>query len=60
MIFKKVNLFFVVIFVATKLFAAEEVNINNHQLNYFAGNFDFSETLMFLVSTFGPNAYTEL
>ena len=43
MIFKKVNLFFVVIFAATKLFAAEEVNINNHQLNYFAGNFDFSD-----------------
>jgi len=43
MIFKKVSLFFVVIFAATKLFAAEEVNINNHQLNYFAGNFDFSD-----------------
>ncbi len=43
MIFKKVSLLFVVIFAATKLISAEEVNINNHQLNYFTGNFDFSD-----------------
>ena len=43
MIFKKVSLFFVVMFAVTNLFAAEEVNINNHQINYFAGNFDFSD-----------------
>ena len=43
MIFKKVSLFFVIIFAATKLIAAEEANINNHQLNYFTGNFDFSD-----------------
>ena len=41
--FKKVSLFFILLFTATKLFAAEEVNMNNHQLNYFAGNFDFSD-----------------
>jgi lipid A 3-O-deacylase len=43
MIFKKVSFFFAVMFAATNLFAAEEVNINNHQINYFAGNFDFSD-----------------
>ena len=43
MIFKKVSLFFVFILAATKLFAAEEVNSNNHQLNFFIGNFDFSD-----------------
>ena len=43
MIFKKVSLFFVIMFAVTNLFAAEEVNINNHQINYFAGNFDFSD-----------------
>ena len=43
MIFKKVSRFFVIIFAATKLIAAEEANINNHQLNYFTGNFDFSD-----------------
>jgi hypothetical protein len=43
MIFKKVSLLFVIIFAATKLIAAEEANINNHQLNYFTGNFDFSD-----------------
>ena len=41
--FKKVSLFIVILFAATKLFAVEEVNTNNHQLNYFAGNFDFSD-----------------
>tara|TARA_Y100000590_G_scaffold395958_1_gene476310 strand:+ start:1031 stop:1540 length:510 start_codon:yes stop_codon:yes gene_type:complete len=41
--FKKVSLFFILLLTATKLFAAEEVNMNNHQLNYFAGNFDFSD-----------------
>ena len=43
MIFKKVSLFFVIMFAVTNLFAAEEVNTNNHQLNYFTGNFDFSD-----------------
>ena len=41
--FKKVSLFFILLFAATKLFAAEEVNMNNHQMNYYAGNFDFSD-----------------
>ena len=43
MIFKKVSFFFVIMFAVTNLFAAEEVNTNNHQLNYFTGNFDFSD-----------------
>ncbi len=42
MIFKKLSFIFFVMFTATKLFAAEEVN-NNHQLNFFTGNFDFSD-----------------
>ena len=42
MIFKKLSFIFFVIFIATKLFAADEVN-NNHQLNFFTGNFDFSD-----------------
>ena len=41
--FKKISLFFIIVFTATKLLAAEEVDIKNHQLNYFLGNFDFSD-----------------
>jgi len=40
---KKVSLFFIIVFTATKLLAVEEVEIKNHQLNYFLGNFDFSD-----------------
>ena len=42
MIFKKLSFIFFVMFIATKLFAADEAN-NNHQLNFFTGNFDFSD-----------------
>ena len=41
--FKKIGLFFIIVFTATKLLAAEEADIKNHQLNYFLGNFDFSD-----------------
>tara|TARA_B100001123_G_scaffold324620_1_gene364646 strand:+ start:113 stop:622 length:510 start_codon:yes stop_codon:yes gene_type:complete len=40
---KKVSLFFFIVFTATKLLAVEEVDNKNHQLNYFLGNFDFSD-----------------
>ena len=41
--FKKIGLFFIIVFTATKLLAAEETDIKNHQFNYFLGNFDFSD-----------------
>ena len=37
---KKLNIFLVIFFTTTKLFAAE---INNHQYNFYTGNFDFSD-----------------
>ena len=40
MSFKKLNIFLVIFFTATRLFAAE---IGNHQYNFFTGNFDFSD-----------------
>ena len=43
MIFKKITLFFVVLLYATNLFATEEIKENGHQLNFFTGNFDFSD-----------------
>ena len=43
MLFKKLSLFLVILFSATKLFAAEEIKNNGHQLNFFTGNFDFSD-----------------
>ena len=43
MLFKKSVLLFVIIFSATQLLAAEEIKNNGHQLNYFTGNFDFSD-----------------
>ena len=38
--FKKLNIFLVIFFTSTKLFATE---ISNHQYNFFTGNFDFSD-----------------
>ena len=35
--------FLIIIFSATKLLAAEEIKNNGHQLNFFTGNFDFSD-----------------
>ena len=43
MFLKKLSLFLIVLFSATKLFAVEEINKNGHQLNFFTGNFDFSD-----------------
>ena len=37
---KKLNIFLVIFFTTTKLFASE---INNHQYNFYTGNFDFSD-----------------
>ena len=42
MFFKKISIFSIVIFTATKLYAAEDIG-SIHQLNYFTGNFDFSD-----------------
>jgi hypothetical protein len=43
MSFKNIILFLVVVFTATKLFASEEIKNTGHQLNFFTGNFDFSD-----------------
>ena len=40
MYFKKLSIFFVALLITTKLFAAEN---KDHQLNFFTGNFDFSD-----------------
>ncbi len=40
MVLRKLTLFFVIFFTATKLFAAAN---NGHQYNFFTGNFDFSD-----------------
>ena len=43
MLFKKLGLFLVILFSATNLFALEEIKNKRHQLNFFTGNFDFSD-----------------
>ena len=43
MLCKKLSLFVIIFFSATNLFADEKINTNGHQLNYFTGNFDFSD-----------------
>ena len=43
MFFKKLSLLLVILFTASRLIAAEEVNTNVNQLNFFIGNFDFSD-----------------
>ena len=43
MLFKKLNVLFIILFSATKLFAADEIKNNRHQFNFFTGNFDFSD-----------------
>tara|TARA_B100001057_G_scaffold49170_1_gene43856 strand:- start:559 stop:1071 length:513 start_codon:yes stop_codon:yes gene_type:complete len=43
MIFKKLSLFLLILISVSKLNAAEEIKINGHQLNFFTGNFDFSD-----------------
>ena len=42
MFFKKSILLFVIVFITNHSFASEE-NKNGHQLNFFTGNFDFSD-----------------
>ena len=43
MILKKTLLFFLILTLPLKVFGDTEVDNNNHQLNLFAGNFDFSD-----------------
>jgi len=43
MLLKKLSLFIVVLLSATNLFAVEELKNNSHQLNFYTGNFDFSD-----------------
>ena len=43
MFLKKLSLLLVILFTASRLIAAEEVNTNGNQLNFFIGNFDFSD-----------------
>ena len=43
MLFKKPCLLLAILFFGTKLFAAEELNNSPHQINFFTGNFDFSD-----------------
>ena len=43
MFLKKLSIVLLVIFSATNLAVAEEQNTNEHQLNFFLGNFDFSD-----------------
>ena len=43
MLFKKLSLFLVILLSVTKLCVAEEIKKNGDQLNFFVGNFDFSD-----------------
>ena len=43
MILKKLSLVITILLVATRLIAAEEVSNKDHQINFFVGNFDFSD-----------------
>jgi lipid A 3-O-deacylase len=43
MLFKKISLLLVILFSTTNLFAAEKSKNNGHQVNFFSGNFDFSD-----------------
>ena len=43
MFLKKLSLVFTVLLVATRLIAAEEISNKDHQINFFVGNFDFSD-----------------
>ena len=43
MFLKKLSLVFTVLFVASRLIAAEELSNKDHQINFFVGNFDFSD-----------------
>ena len=41
--FKKLIIFFIVLFVITRVVTAQEISTNENQLNFFTGNFDFSD-----------------
>ena len=43
MCLKKLIIILLIVFPATNLIAVEEVNTNEHQINFFTGNFDFSD-----------------
>ncbi|MDA9598488.1 acyloxyacyl hydrolase [Candidatus Pelagibacter sp.] len=43
MLFKKLSIFLFILFSATMLHAAEKNKNNGNQLNFFTGNFDFSD-----------------
>ena len=43
MILKKLSLVITILLVATRLIAAEGINNKDHQINFFVGNFDFSD-----------------
>jgi hypothetical protein len=43
MLLKKLSLYLVILFFATKLLASEEIKKNVNELNFFTGNFDFSD-----------------
>ena len=43
MTFKKLSIILIIFFSVTKLFATEEINKNGNDLNFFIGNFDFSD-----------------
>ena len=43
MFLKKLSLILIILFSASSLIAAEKVNKNENQLNFFIGNFDFSD-----------------
>ena len=40
---KKLIIFFIVLFVITRVVTAQEISTNENQLNFFTGNFDFSD-----------------
>jgi len=43
MFLKRLSIFLLIIFSAIKLNAGEKINSNEHQLNFYIGNFDFSD-----------------
>ena len=43
MFYKRIILLLVIIITATKSFAVDEIKTNGQQLNFFTGNFDFSD-----------------
>ena len=43
MCLKKLIIILLIVFPTTNLIAVEEVNTNEHQINFFTGNFDFSD-----------------